>query len=277
LNSRNINITVYDFGYNVIIPQNITNTDANNSVITFSSPQSGVAVFNPGGLFVTGSTSVLSQSSAAVTWSFNHNLNSRLINIDVYGSDYSQIIPARVTLTSPSSSQITFATATSGYAVATVNGFSGSITSAQNVVVQTDATNTTRYMTFTDVTSGLGAVYADPSITLNPSTNALTVGSLTETSTIELKQNIKDFVTPLAKFMALQPVSYKWKENKRKDIGFIAEHVQELFPEIVAEDGKSMSYTKLTPILIDIVQRQQETIEEMRKELKAIKRHIDKH
>jgi hypothetical protein len=33
----------------------------------------------------------------------------------------------------------------------------------------------------------------------------------------------------------------------------------------------------LTPILIDIVQRQQETIEEMRKELKAIKRHIDKH
>jgi hypothetical protein len=277
LGSQTPNITIYDFGYNVIIPQNIQNTSINSSTVTFSSPQSGYAVFSVANQVVSGSTAVLSQSVAATTWSFSHNLNSRFVNVDVYGSDFSQVIPSRLTLTNSASVEITFATATAGYAVATVNGFSGSVTSTQNTVVQTDGTNATRYITFTDTLSGLGPVYADAGILYNPSTNALTVGTLTETSTIELKQNIKDFVTPLAKFMALQPVSYKWKENKRKDIGFIAEHVQELFPEIVAEDGKSMSYTKLTPILIDIVQRQQETIEEMRKELKAIKRHIDKH
>ena len=277
LGSQTPLITIYDFGYNVIIPQNIQNTSINSSTVTFSSPQSGYAVFSVANQVVSGSTAVLSQSSAATTWSFSHNLNSRFVNVDVYGSDFSQVIPARLTLTNSASVEITFAAPTAGYAVTTINGFSGSVTSTQNTVVQTDGTNATRYITFTDTLAGLGPVYADAGISYNPSTNALTVGTLTETSTIELKQNIRDFVTPLAKFMALQPVSYKWKENKRKDIGFIAEHVQELFPEIVAEDGKSMSYTKLTPILIDIVQRQQETIDEMRKELKAIKRHIDKH
>ena len=76
--------------------------------------------------------------------------------------------------------------------------------------------------------------------------------------------------------MALKPVSYKWKVNKRKDIGFIAEQVQEIFPEIVAEDGKSMSYTKLTPILIDMVQRQQKMIEDMNQEIKELKKHINR-
>ena len=75
---------------------------------------------------------------------------------------------------------------------------------------------------------------------------------------------------------AVKPVSYKWKANKRKDIGFIVEQVQEIFPEIVAEDGKSMSYTKLTPILIDMVQRQQKMIEDMNQEIKELKKHINR-
>jgi hypothetical protein len=198
------------------------------------------------------------------------------VNLDVYDSSYNQVIPSRVTLTGLNTAEITFATATSGFAIASVNGNSGSVISSQNLVLTSDATNTTRYMTFAASESGVTALFTDANITLNPSTNTLTVGSLTETSTIELKQNIKNFVTPLAKFMALKPVSYKWKANKRKDIGFIAEQVQEIFPEIVAEDGKSMSYTKLTPILIDMVQRQQKMIEDMNQEIKELKKHINR-
>ena len=276
LNSRNLNVTVYDFGYNVVIPQNISNTDGNTSIVTFPSAQSGYAVLNPGGLLVTGSTAVFSASSAAVTWSFTHSLNTRVVNLDVYDASYNQVIPSRVTLTGLNTAEITFATATSGYAIASVNGNSGSVISSQNLVLTSDNTNTTRFIAFAASQSGVTAVFATSSITYNPSTSTLTVGSLTETSTIELKQNIKNFTTPLAKFMALQPVSYKWKSNKRKDIGFIAEQVQEIYPEIVADDGKSMSYTKLTPILIDMVQKQQKMIEDMNQEIKELKKHINR-
>jgi hypothetical protein len=231
---------------------------------------------NPGGLLVTGSTAILSQSSAAVTWSFTHSLNTQIVNLDVYDATYTKIIPSRITLTGINTSEITFATPTTGYAIASVNGNSGSVISSQNLVLTSDSVNTTRYMTFAASQSGVSAVFTNTGLTYNGSTNTLTVGSLTETSTIELKQNIKNFVTPLAKFMALKPVSYKWKANKRKDIGFIAEQVQEIFPEIVAEDGKSMSYTKLTPILIDMVQRQQKMIEDMNQEIKELKKHINR-
>ena len=37
-----------------------------------------------------------------------------------------------------------------------------------------------------------------------------------------------------------------------------------------------MSYTKLTPILIDMVQRQQKMIEDMNQEIKELKKHINR-
>ena len=57
LNTYTPQITVYDYGKNVIIPQNIAGTDANTVTINFNTSQSGYAVIsNGGGLVITGSS-----------------------------------------------------------------------------------------------------------------------------------------------------------------------------------------------------------------------------
>ena len=60
------------------------------------------------------------QSVASTTWTFNHNLSFRTPVITVYNSGYEVVIPDSITGTSDNQSVITFSTAQSGYATATV-------------------------------------------------------------------------------------------------------------------------------------------------------------
>lgn len=54
----------------------------------------------------------------------------------------------------------------------------------------------------------------------------------------------------------LQGVSFLWKDNMRKDIGFIAQDVESVIPGIVTVDGLGdyhMSYQKMIPYLVESV------------------------
>ena len=59
-------------------------------------------------------------------------------------------------------------------------------------------------------------------------------------------------------------------KDNRKDIGFIAQEVEEVIPEIVKNNEwfddkiKTMDYEKLTAVLIKAVQEQQKQIEELK-------------
>ncbi|MCO6360500.1 tail fiber domain-containing protein [Roseivirga pacifica] len=99
-----------------------------------------------------------------------------------------------------------------------------------------------------------------------------TVISLTETSDKRFKQNIEVITNPIDAIKLINGVRYDWRidefPNRRfktgKNIGFIAQEVQAVFPELVSEssDGYlSVSYSGMTPILVEAVKDQQETIE----------------
>ena len=62
------------------------------------------------------------QTTAAVTWSVNHSLNTYTPIVQVYDEDYNQLVPASVSGSSANAVQITFSTATAGYAVITTGG-----------------------------------------------------------------------------------------------------------------------------------------------------------
>ena len=66
------------------------------------------------------------------------------------------------------------------------------------------------------------------------------------------------------KILQLRPTEFTWKENKKQDIGFIAQEVEEIIPEVIntikriydinskEQDNykyKTISYQKLTPTL----------------------------
>ena len=92
-----------------------------------------------------------------------------------------------------------------------------------------------------------------------------------QSSDINLKKDIAKIPnsTSLDKVMSLKPVSYKFKSDNIADIGFIAQEVAEIAPEIcgkheVTGEGISIDYSKLTTLLAGAVQQQQVQINDLK-------------
>ena len=104
-------------------------------------------------------------------------------------------------------------------------------------------------------------------------TSADVIAYSTTPSDKKLKTNIKDIDYGLDTIMKLSPKEYDWKKDNRHDIGFIAQEVEEVIPEIVKNKEwfddkiKTLDYEKLTAVLIKAVQEQQDQINELREKL----------
>jgi len=88
-----------------------------------------------------------------------------------------------------------------------------------------------------------------------------------------LKTNIEDINYGLETIMKLSPKQYDWKKDDTHDIGFIAQEVEEVIPEIVKDKKhfdkqiKTLDYEKLTAVLIKAVQEQQQQINKLEEKL----------
>jgi hypothetical protein len=115
----------------------------------------------------------------------------------------------------------------------------------------------------------------------SPSVTIATSGTLTVSGDVvaygnpsdkRLKENIKPIESALDKAMKLQGVTFDWKKSDsilkiKEDIGFIAQDVQKVVPELVREneDGMlSMRHQGIAPILI-------EAIKELKAEIDLLK------
>ena len=103
----------------------------------------------------------------------------------------------------------------------------------------------------------------------------LTATSLSEISARKWKTNIQPLVGALGKIERLRGVSFDLRTNGKHDIGFIAEEVGEVVPEVVvrAENGetKSVNYSRLTALLVEAVKEQQAQIRELQSEIRLLK------
>jgi len=59
-------------------------------------------------------------------------------------------------------------------------------------------------------------------------------------SDIRLKENVVDLPSQLANIMALRPVEFDWKDGSGHQIGFIAQEVNEIYPDLVGENADGM-------------------------------------
>jgi hypothetical protein len=88
-----------------------------------------------------------------------------------------------------------------------------------------------------------------------------------------LKENIKPIESALDKVSKLQGVTFDWKKSDsildiKEDIGFIAQDVQKVIPELVREneDGMlSMRHQGIAPILLEAIKELKAEIEELKK------------
>ncbi len=95
--------------------------------------------------------------------------------------------------------------------------------------------NTNDVMTWKDDKVGIGTIVPSATLTVNGSINYS--GSLTHTSDRRLKENVNDLSGSLDKLARLNGKSYTLidDEEGQTEFGFIAQEVEEVFPEVVQE------------------------------------------
>jgi hypothetical protein len=118
----------------------------------------------------------------------------------------------------------------------------------------------TFYITRKSSTTTLDTSAAQSGSALLTLTNAgaLTVASVTETSSIALKENINPITNALDLIQQLVGVTYDRKDgSKKNEAGLVAEDVEKILPNLIGydENGKPVGihYTKLTAYLIEAV------------------------
>jgi len=110
--------------------------------------------------------------------------------------------------------------------------------------------------------------YFDGTLYTDDIDNSGTVTSATflYSSDAALKEDIQTIENPLEKVQALRGVSYKWKDTGKKDIGLVADEVEEVLPELVVEnEHKQMDYGHMIGLLVEAIKEQQKEIEALKK------------
>jgi len=82
-------------------------------------------------------------------------------------------------------------------------------------------------------------------------------GQLVSASDIRLKYDIRPLEDTIAKVKKILPRRFKMKSTSEDDLGFIAQNVEEVFPELVHsnKDGyKYLDYAKMTSVLMSALQ-----------------------
>ncbi|MBI3671531.1 tail fiber domain-containing protein [Candidatus Azambacteria bacterium] len=82
-----------------------------------------------------------------------------------------------------------------------------------------------------------------------------------------LKENIKPLGSEAKKVLSLEGVSFDWKKDGSKSIGFIAQDVENIYPELVSTNPqtglKSMQYAGLIAPLVEVVKSQDAKIKDL--------------
>lgn len=132
------------------------------------------------------------------------------------------------------------------------------------------------------VTGSVGLSYYDTgssayvrSFTYSNNTGYTTVSCLIETSALRYKENVQSLGSQINKVKRLRPVEFDWNTNNKHSVGFVADEVEEIYPELVARNDtgqvEGMDYSKMVAVLVASVQEQQSQIEKLTQELETLK------
>jgi hypothetical protein len=125
----------------------------------------------------------------------------------------------------------------------------------------------------------------DVTISCDGSTGHIECGSLQENSDARLKTDVAPLTRALDRVMALQGVRYRRRQGTAstaadgaaRQIGFLAQEVEGVCPELVATDAegyKSVNYTRMTAVLVEAVKEQQQLIREQAAALEVLSQRL---
>ncbi len=97
-------------------------------------------------------------------------------------------------------------------------------------------------------------------------------------SDIRFKKDIYTIPNSLDKVLKLNGVHFKWKTNDKDEIGFIAQDVQKVVPEVVHSTKKgflSVAYDKITALLVNAIKELNAKIENILARLDILEKRTD--
>ncbi len=109
--------------------------------------------------------------------------------------------------------------------------------------------------------------------------------SIAGSSDARFKTNVSPIQNPLQKVLSLRGVNFNWNTSAfpqrmfsdQPTLGFIAQEVEKVLPEIVqtentSEGYKSVQYDKVVALLVEAIKEQQKQINQLKKEVKKLRR-----
>jgi hypothetical protein len=106
---------------------------------------------------------------------------------------------------------------------------------------------------------------------IDTSGNMSLSGTLTEASSLAIKENIEDFTPRLDIINKIRPVKYNKKKESKKEIGLIAEELAELFPELVEKDKNGnpsgVNYSRAVTVLLGGFKELYKEVQELKKRI----------
>lgn len=113
----------------------------------------------------------------------------------------------------------------------------------------------------------------------------ITANSIAGTSDLRFKTNVRPISSPLEKVKSLRGVYFNWDQksfpNKdfsdKTELGFIAQEVEKVLPEVVSKDKtpeeyRSVKYDKVVALLVEAIKEQQKQIDSLKSQVKKLKR-----
>ena len=211
------------------------------------------------------------QTSAATTWTINHNLNTRPLNVDVVDGSYDLIITEDIRFPDTNTVEITFPNPQSGYAILssinadvpafTINDYANNLVltaTAQNDTIQAETNlkfdGDLLQLTGSQELQGGGTV---------------TAGNFITTSDKRLKDNIVEIQGSLEKIK--QFTAYEYNKDGNPEAGFIAQEVQQVIPYAVHSGSGGYLVMNDRPVLAHI----HKALLELEERISAIEQRLE--
>jgi hypothetical protein len=253
-------VTIWDSTGNVIIPDSIIRVSNDQLTIGFISNESGWAHVSVGGISTGQADRFLyTQATEETTWTINHGLNYKYVNVNVYDDNDEMLLPETVTATNANTTTLVFAIPTSGNAILSKGG----------------ARTTSAFIEFGNGVYGLsGSLNVTGSIVASGDVDAQNFNT---TSDVRLKTNLEVITGALDKVEQLNAYTYDWIEEYNNEgvrqIGLVSQEVQKVQPELVHEKevvvGNMtermllLDYSKVTTLLIGAVKELSEKVKQL--------------
>ena len=103
-------------------------------------------------------------------------------------------------------------------------------------------------------------------------------------SDLRLKKSVESLSNPLEKILALDGISYLWNESaaasasKNTQVGFVAQQVAAVIPDLVKKDTETgylaINYTKLTPYLVESIKELKSLIDSQHEKINQLESDI---